>query len=266
MVSIVSGFMVLLLATWTPGTGATGDNTYAGNVDQPAPGVSLSVDRLASLSGWFVDTSAQGWSGADDIQVFAGSMDTGTPLGHGQLGVPRPDVAASLNNPAWGSAGWRASIDPGALPLGQNTLSIYVHTPSKGWWYTQLPVNVAPTTGGVSGPALQAAAPIVTVLAPLDGEQVSDRLGNYRINGTARDPVSGAKAIDRVQVWLNGEKNTDNASFIGDADIATDGSWELDFSPSQFTPITSNLYAYAHSDVTNKTTLVVVHFVIVDHP
>ncbi len=266
MLSLLTGFLVLLVAGWSPGSGATGDNTFVGSVDQPAPGATLTVDHLATLNGWFVDTSAQGWPGADDLQVFAGSMDTGIPLGHGLLGVPRPDVAASLNNPFWGTAGWSITIDPGALPLGPNTLSVYVHTPGKGWWFTQLPVNVAATTGGVSGPALAAGGPIVTVSAPLEGEQVSDRLGNYRITGTARDPVSGGKAIDRVQVWLNGEQNTDNAIFIGDADIGSDGSWKVDFSPGQFTPIASNLYVYAHSDVTNKTTLVVVHFFVVDHP
>jgi hypothetical protein len=149
---------------------------------------------------------------------------------------------------------------------GPNTLSVYVHTPGNGWWYTQVPVNVAATTSQVAGPPVAAGGPVVTVTAPQDGQQLSDRLGNFRITGTALDPVTGAKGIDRVQVWLNGEKNTDNATFLGDADVATDGSWELDFSPSEYTPIASNLYVYVHSDVTDKTTLKLVHFFIVDRP
>jgi hypothetical protein len=126
-------------------------------------------------------------------------------------------------------------------------------------------VTVTVSGGGVSGPMLAVGGPIVTVAAPLEGEIVSTRLGNYRVTGTARDPVAGPRAIDSVQVWLNGEHDTPHASFIGDAEIASDGAWGLDFGPWRFTPITSNLYVYAHSDVSNKTALVVVHFVLVDH-
>src|SRR5579871_1973666 len=191
-------------AAWVAGPSASGDNTYAGAIDAPGNGATLSIDRLATLSGWFVDKTAQGWSGADDVQVFAGTMDSGTSLGHGTLGLPRSDVASALGSPYWAAAGWSASIDPGALPLGPNTLSVYVHTPSKGWWYTQLSVTVAVSGGGVSGPTLTIGGPIVAVSAPLDGEVISTHLGNYRITGTARDPVAGARAIDRVQLWLNG--------------------------------------------------------------
>jgi hypothetical protein len=218
------------------------------------------------MSGWFVDKTAQGWSGADDVQVFAGTMASGTSLGHGTLGLPRPDVASALNNTYWAASGWSAVVDPGALPLGQNSLSIYVHTPGKGWWFTQLSVTVGVSGGGVSGPALSVSGPIVAVTAPMDGEVVSTRLGNYRLMGTARDPVAGPKAIDSIQVWLNGEHDTDQATYIGDTQVAADGSWELDFNPSQRPPLTSNLYVYAHSDVSNKVTLVVVHFVIADRP
>jgi hypothetical protein len=253
-------------ATWSPGPSATGDNTYVGGIDVPGSGATLSVDRLATLSGWFVDTSALGWTGADDLQVFSGTMDSGTSLAKGTLGLPRSDVASSLNNPYWSAAGWSAVVDPGGLPLGQHALSIYVHTPGKGWWLTQLSVTVGPSRGGVAGPARAEGGPIVTVTAPVDGERISTRLGNYRLTGTARDPVAGPKAIDRIQVWLNGEHDTDQATFIGDANVAPDGSWELDFGPSKYSPLTSNMYFYVHSDMTNKITLVVVHFVLTDRP
>jgi hypothetical protein len=262
--SPVAAQSALSSATWQAGTGASGDNTYAGGVDAPANGATLGVDRLATFSGWFVDKTAQGWSGADDLQVFLGTMDTGTSLGHGTLGLPRSDVASALNNPYFAAAGWSTVIDPGALPLGPNSLSIYLHTPGKGWWFTQLTVTVGVSSGGLSGPALAIGGPVVTVSAPMAGEIISNRLGNYRLSGTARDPVAGGKAIDSVQVWLNGERDTDQASFIGDADVAQDGSWGLDFGPWRFNAIASNLYVYAHSDASNKVTLVVVHFVIVD--
>ncbi|HEY1291615.1 MAG TPA: hypothetical protein VGJ60_00865 [Chloroflexota bacterium] len=262
-----SAAQTLSSATWQAGPGASGDNTYAGGIDTPGNGAALGVDRLATVSGWFVDKTAQGWAGADDLQVFSGTMDSGTSLGHGTLGLPRSDVASAMNNAYWSAAGWSAVIDPGALPIGQNTLSIYLHTPGKGWWYAQTSVSVALSSGGVAGPALAGAGgPIVSVSAPLEGERISTRLGNYRVTGTARDPVAGAKAIDRVEVWLNGEHNTEQSSFIGDADVAPDGSWGIDFGPWRYPPITSNMYIYVHSDVTNKVTLVVVHFVLVDRP
>jgi hypothetical protein len=195
-----------------------------------------------------------------------GTMDSGTSLGHGTLGLPRSDVASSLNNAYWAAAGWSAVVDPGAMPLGPNTLSVYVHTPGKGWWFTQLSVTVGASTNGVSGPAVAVGGPIVTVTAPQEGERISNRLGNYRITGTARDRIAGANGIDRIQVWLNGEHDTDQSTYIGDADVAADGSWGLDFGPWRYNAIASNMYIYVHSDVSNKVTLVVVHFQIVDRP
>jgi hypothetical protein len=250
-------------ATWSPGPSAAGDNTYVGGIDAPAAGATLSVDRLATFSGWFVDQTAQGWSGADDLQVFSGMMDAGgTSLGHGTLGRSRPDVAVSLNNPFWAAGGWSAVIDPGGLTLGPQMLSVYVHTPAKGWWFTQLSVTVGPSTGGVAGPARAEGGPVVQVSAPQDGERISTRLGNYRVTGTARDPVAGPKGIVRIQVWLNGERNTPQATYIGDADVAPDGSWGVDFGPWAFDPLPANMYVYVQSGMTNKVTLVVVHFTL----
>jgi hypothetical protein len=244
---------------WQPGPGASGDNTYQGTVDLPTNGAVLPLNQLATVSGWFVDTTANGWSGADDVQVFIGTMGTGTALGHGATGLARPDVASALNNPFWSASGYSAQIDPAALGSGQNVLSVYLHTPAKGWWFTQVSVSVANTSGGLAG----GAAPSVTVTAPVEGEKISNRLGDYLISGSARDEVAGGKAIDRVQVWLNGEQNTANAIYLGDADVATDGTFQLHWTPAGFTAIPSNVYVYAHSDVSNKTTEVVIPIVII---
>src|ERR1700730_10872256 len=72
---------------WQPGPGAAGDNTYTGTIDSPANGANLATQGPVNLSGWFVDTTAQGWAGADDMQVFVGSMDSGTLLAHGRVGL-----------------------------------------------------------------------------------------------------------------------------------------------------------------------------------
>lgn len=133
------------VGAWAPGPAASGDrNTLAGVIDAPNSGAAVPLGTL-QLSGWFVDLSAQGWAGADDVEIFAGSMDgDGRPLGHAQFTQSRPDVAASLKNPFWTQSGWTASVSTSALPLGPMTLSVYVHTPGKGWWQRPVSITLRP--------------------------------------------------------------------------------------------------------------------------
>jgi hypothetical protein len=247
-------------ADWQPAADASGDDTYVGAIDTPANGAVLPIDRLATVSGWFVDTTAQGWAGADDVEIFAGTMDSGTLLTHGSVGLSRNDLVTVTNDPDSASAGWSATIDPGTLPSGSSTISVYLHTPAKGWWFTQVSVTLGPSRGGLSGPPISAGGPLIEVAAPQPNEKVSIHLGNYRITGSVRDPVGGPRAIDWVEVWLSGERETDTATFLGLANLQTDGTWELDFTPANYPALTSNLYVYAHSGLTNKTGLLVVHF------
>jgi hypothetical protein len=246
------------LPNWIAGPSATGDNTFAGTIDTPSAGANLPTNRIVTIAGWVVDTSAQGWSGIDDVQIFLGSMDSGTLVSHPALGVARPDVAANLGNPFWSSAGWSGPLDTGALSGGQNALFVYAHSPAKGWWYTPLSVSTGAITAGPP--------PTLTVSTPAPDEKVSDRLGSYRVSGSVSDPAHGPTGIDYVEVWLNGEQGSDTGTFLGVADLDKSGAWRLDFNPAQVPAITSNLYVYAHSGVTGKRTLVVVHFEIVDRP
>ena len=48
--------------------------------------------------------------------------------------------------------------------------------------------------------------------------------------------------------------------------LDADGIWSVDFDPHRFPPIDSNLYVYAHSAVTGKTLLKVVHFFLENRP
>ena len=256
---------------WQPGPSAIGDNTYVGLIDAPTNGSSVTGTGVFSLSGWFVDTTAQGWAGADDVQVFLGTMDSGKSLGHGDIGVSRPDVGTALGNPYWSAAGWRAIVDSGAVPSGQDTLSVYVHTPGKGWWSLQVTVMVGQILSGsgeilAAAPAIQGAPPRVTVTAPMDGQSVSTRIRAFPITGTTTDSTNGARGIDWVEVWLNGEANSDAGVFLGVADQNGDGSWSLPFDPGAHEPINSNLYVYAHSQISGKKSLVVRHFFLTDRP
>jgi hypothetical protein len=132
---------------WAPGPAAAGDrNSLAGVIDTPAASTTIGPGTL-QVSGWFVDLTAQGWAGADDVEIFAGTIEGGgKPLGHAQFIQNRQDVAAALKNPFWAQAGWRTDVATATLPSGPTTLSVYVHTPDRGWWLRQVTVTMrAPT-------------------------------------------------------------------------------------------------------------------------
>jgi hypothetical protein len=131
---------------WLAGPAAVGgDDVLAGAIDTPVPGLRIAAGGPVQLAGWFVDRTAQGWAGADDVEIFLGVMGNGgVPLAHAFFAQPRPDVAAALGNPYWTASGWTAVFNASALLPGSNTLSVYAHTPNRGWWYRQVSVSVAP--------------------------------------------------------------------------------------------------------------------------
>jgi hypothetical protein len=264
VMSVCAAFAQSAPSGWQAADGGAVDPAYEGVIDAPSNGTSVAASGPFVIRGWFVDTNAQGWAGASDLQVYVGTRDNGTLLAHGQLGLDRPDVAASLGNAYWQSSGWSASVDPSQLPPGQNVLSVYVQTPSKGWFFQQIAVSNSVGSGEMLAPApgAQGQPPRLTVLTPQEGESVSTSNRRYSISGTASDPTNGPHGVDWVELWLNGEANTDGAIHLGDADLASDGSWSLFIDAKQFTPINSNLYAYAHSAVNGKRTTAIVHFYI----
>src|SRR5262249_11627566 len=131
------------ITDWTPGPGGASDNTFTGFIDVPTRGATVGSGDF-SVAGWFVDRTAQGWAGADDVQLWVGTMDGGgRMLANAVFAESRPDVAAALGNPYWAASGFGATVPSGALSPGDQLLSIYAHTPGKGWWYKQVPVNVS---------------------------------------------------------------------------------------------------------------------------
>jgi hypothetical protein len=140
-------------------------------IDIPSAGASVAATDL-QIAGWFVDLTAQGWAGADDVEIFLGTMDGGgRPLAHAQFQQPRPDVAAGLKNPFWAASGWSATVPLAGLPTGSNTLSVYAHTPGRGWWVRQVSVTVQPPQTATPTPASGATrgatpTPVPTVPPP----------------------------------------------------------------------------------------------------
>lgn len=255
---------------WQPGPGAVLDNTYAGFVDQPGNGSTVPGSGAFAVTGWFVDTTAQGWAGADNVQVWLGTMDGGgTMLAQAQFAQGRPDVAAALGNPFYVASGFSATVQGSSVPSGAQTINVYAHTPGKGWWFKSDSV----TGGGaaVSAPAPAPVAgtspggpPTLSISAPTEGQNVSAAgSSDFTITGQATDPTNGAGAIDYVDVWIFGERDASGATELGTVTPGSDGSWSLTFKPTKFPSTHTNIYVYAHSKATGQTTEVVRGFNII---
>jgi hypothetical protein len=185
---------------WLPGPAAAGDrNLLAGVIDSPSAGATL-VPGTLFVAGWFVDTTAQGWTGVDDVEIFVGSMESGRPLGHALLQQSRPDVGAALKNPFWAAAGWTANVSTVGLPPGANTLSVYVHMPNKGWWLRQVSVSLRPTQAAPSVPRPSPYGNDISFpQCPTGAEPVLPAFGIVGVNGGR--PFSANPCLARQFVW-----------------------------------------------------------------
>jgi hypothetical protein len=258
---------------WTGGPGAAADVTdYTGFIDTPSSGGTVPTASPFQIDGWFVDKTAQGWAGADDAQVFLGQMGNGgTMIAKGIVGENRPDVGGALGNPYWSASGFAVNVPAAAVPAGTQTLNVYLHTPAKGWWTEPLMVSASATAPGVvSAPvptgtvssSVATGAPQVTITDPTESQEISTRNGDHTITGTATTPGAGPSDIDRVEVWINGERDT--GTQLGTATPASDGSWSVTFTPTHFASTHTNIYVFAHSKSTGRETEVVRGFNITD--
>jgi hypothetical protein len=248
--------------------------TFSGSIDSPKTGSTVATSGTFDVNGWFVDTTAQGWAGADDVQLFLGQMGSGgTMLAKGVVAENRPDVGTALGNPYWAASGFSVAAPASSLPAGSDTLNLYVHTPGKGWWYQPLSVtasaSAAPQTTTSTTPAAPTAgnavvatnAPMVTINNPTENQDVSTK-NDYTVAGSVSSPGAPVTDIDRIEVWINGER--DSGTLLGTTTPESDGSWAVTFRPTNFSSTHSNLYVYAHSKSTGKETETVRGFNITD--
>jgi hypothetical protein len=238
--------------------------------------------------------TAQGWAGADDVQIFQGTMDGGgRMLAKANFAKSRPDVAAATGNPFWAASGFNATVPGGSLSPGPTTLSVYAHTPGKGWWYKQVQLNVsasapnsaniarasqpagAPAPIGAGQPVISGATlPIILIEHPTSSENIKTRTTDYQIIGYALDRAamngqgSQNTGINQVDVYMDAEPEN-GGSFLGNADLGFSddaaasaygpqfqaAGWRLTFKPTLFHNGQHTLFAYAHSAVTGKTNL-----------
>jgi hypothetical protein len=174
---------------WTAGPDAQGANTYIGRLESPRAGQTVQEGANLLVSGWAADTTAAGWSGFDQMQVYMGARDNGgTKVADGSVGLNRPDVADALGS-NFLKSGFSATVPSSALSGGTANLFVYLHTASKGWWFKTVSVNP------------QAAAtldfpmdPVVVIGKPVDGSVVTSKqvLNRYVVVGYAldRNPIT----------------------------------------------------------------------------
>jgi hypothetical protein len=252
--------------SWTPGPDAVEDaaSDFQGFIDAPLAGATLATNQAFHLTGWVVDNTAQGWAGIDEVHAYVGLAGQGTFLGNASVGLNRPDVASALGNGFWAMSGFDLTVGPGALPAGPATLSVYAHSPSKGWWLQQVQVQGSgAAAGAVSGSTIN-----LTVLAPSVNEVVPVS-SEYVIRGTAFDTSTTANTgvgVDRVDVYLDGLRGVAGSQFLGEAypDASTD--WSVPFSPTHYDHVQHHvLFVYARSAVSGLERLVTVEFFITNH-
>ena len=234
---------------WTGLAGAVGDNTYQGFVDAPAAGATIPLGSAFRVSGWFVDMSAEGWAGADGVQVLNGA----TVLASGTVGGNRADVASATGNAFWSAAGFEVVVPGGSLAAGPANLTVAVHTPGKGAWGKSLSINVT-GSGAVSTSPGGTTGLILAVISPGQGEEVL-ATKNGIIHGVAYDTRTRAElgvGVDRVQLFLDGPRGVAGSENLGTA-IQSGNLWSLAWEPTRFDHVRQHhLWIYARSSVTGE--------------
>lgn len=213
------------LNSFAPGPGATQANTYVGNVDTPAPYSTVNTAINQLVSGWALDTTAQGWAGFDQVQVYNGQMGGGgTLLASGSVGESRPDVAATLGNPSAATSGFSVVLPASALAGLASPLNVYLHTPDNGWWVLSQPVLALAATGTpqVASPAQPASLQQssgnlhIAVVTPTTNESLDIQTQSTLI-GFAYS--STGAPIQRVEVYLDSQAGDHNPIDLGSANL-----------------------------------------------
>jgi hypothetical protein len=197
--------------------------------------------------------AAEGWAGIDGVQILQGDrvLVSGTVAGN------RPDVASVTGNGFWAASGFDATVPGSALSAGATTLSIAAHTPGKGTWTKQVSVTIS-GSGTATASAANQTGLVLTVLQPENQGTVTGNK-NGTIFGLAYDTRTHSdlgSGVDRVQVYLDGERGVAGSQFIGEAQLSG-SNWRLDWEPTRWNSVAHHfLWVYARSSVTGEEKLV----------
>jgi hypothetical protein len=260
---------------WTAGPNAVGEDTFSGFIDAPASGSTVSHLSTVVVRGWVVDRTAVGWTGIDDVQIYLGLQDQGgTLLARAAVGQRRDDVVTALGDPYWAGGGFTASFTDSGLAVGSNVLTVYAHTPDKGWWYKQVEVRVP------AAPDLAFADdPLLIVREAVPSVDVAQTTPNLTLRGYAIDrnlPLNvqlgaSGSGVSSVQFYLDGPRN--GGTFLGTAQQGlkyreatgfgerfVQSGWEMTVHPGEFSVDRHQFYIYATSAYWPNETLVIIPF------
>jgi hypothetical protein len=232
---------------WAPGPDAETPNPLVGLVD---PLFAQGAGDSLAVSGWVLDPSS-GSVGVDSVDVFLGGA-VGTRLAGAQLGLPRTDVPAVVDNPDWSTAGFAVTIPLSLVPAGSTTLTLAAHTPERGTWLSSVQV-VVPSLGSVPAAPVVAPAfvPVVPTVVPrvraeIQAPQPGDLVGRSFIVQVM------APGADRVDVFL--EPDRDNGGhLVGSASITRTQLPGAPFLATVAAPTgTQSLYVHIHSPTATR--------------
>jgi hypothetical protein len=204
-------------------------------IESPKPGQSITDGSSILVSGWALDTTANGWAGFDQMQVYDGARDSGgTKLVDGTVGESRPDIADSFGG-NFANSGFSATVPSSALNTltGTQDLYVYLHTPSKGWWYRSVNADLQAAPPPLPYPD----DPVNVILRPCCNETITAQQWNsqYVFVGYAldRNPPSatpngeagfgpdrsgpGQSGIDSVALYLDALPGQPGSISLGNA-------------------------------------------------
>src|SRR5216684_3213461 len=202
---------------WAPGPDAEAPNPLVGLVD---PLFTQGSGESLAVSGWVLDPSS-GSVGVDSVDVFLGGA-VGTRLTGAQLGLPRTDVPAVLDNPDWSTAGFAVTIPLSSVPFGSTTLILAAHTPERGTWLSSVQV-VVPSLGSV--PAAAVFTPVaVPVVVPMAAPRIRAEIQAPQTGDTVGRSFAVqvlAPGADRVDVFIEPDRDG-GGRLVGSAVVARD--------------------------------------------
>jgi hypothetical protein len=144
------------------------------------------------VSGWAVDP--QDGAPVSQVQILI----DGTPAGAATLGQPRPDVAATYNNPAYLNSGWTFTQAASGLSLGVHTVTVIA--------YDSFSLSTTIGTKQIIVATTSVWAPFGSVDSALDATTRSMPVAqgdNLQVKGWAVDPQDGAP-VSQVQILIDG--------------------------------------------------------------
>jgi uncharacterized repeat protein (TIGR01451 family) len=183
-------------------------------------GATLAKGATLFVRGWAADTV----SGApvQSVTVFV----DGTSAGNATLGAARPDVAQAFNRSDYTNSGWNFQMSPGALSVGQHSVTAAAGTTPL---IRTLTVNI--TSGG--GQELG----YVDMAGDAHGGSTVAQSGTLYVRGWAADTVGGAP-VQSVTVFVDGNSVGNATLGSARADVAqafsrsdyTNSGWSLQVS------------------------------------